>query len=200
MRANKKDFELHIAANDIPKDLGLGLSDISIFRQNIVLRFTASNDGGCPDPIISKFNIESLDDFRKELEKKLGYAKIEHTSAQKLVTFIIEKILDKMEQSKSDHSQTTEGLDYDDGSTKDKTEYVYKYSKLDNKRKKKVLHEAVILTSANKDDIDEQSTIRQPAFLYYDKQQDKIKTAPYIVKSNRILKPAEEDEYHMSII
>jgi hypothetical protein len=189
MRTNKKDFQLQITSGDIPKDIGRGLTSISIFRSNIVLRFPVSNDSGSPDTIISKFNIESLDDTRKELEKKLGYAKIEPKPAQKLVTFIIEKILDKMEQSKSHHSQTTEGLDYDDGSTKDKTEYVYEYSKLDNKRKKKVLHEAVILTSANKDDIDEQSTIRQPAFLYYDKQQDKIKTAPYIRHAKTLTKP-----------
>jgi hypothetical protein len=53
----------------------------------------------------------------------------------------------------------------------------------------------VILTSNNNDDVSEQSTITQPAFLYYDKQQDKIKTAPYIVRSNRIFKPVDEEEY-----
>jgi hypothetical protein len=189
MRANKKDFELQIASKDIPKDLGLGLTAISIFRQNIVLRFAASDDGGGRNPIISNFNIECLDDSRKDLEKKLSSANIEMKPAQKLVTFIVEKILDKMGQARS------EGLDYNDDTTKDRTEYIYKYSKLDNKKKKKILHEAAILTSDNNNDLDGQSTIRQPAFLYYDKEQDKIKAILVIIENNRILRPAEEDEY-----
>jgi hypothetical protein len=189
MRANKKDFELQIASRDIPKDLGLGPIGISIFKGNIVLRFAASEDGSGPDPIISKFNIESLDESRKELEKKLANANIETKFAQKLVAFIVEKILDKMGQA------IPEGLDYNDDTTKDKVEYIYKYSKLDNKKKKKTLHEAAILTSDNNNGLDGQPTIRQPAFIYYDKEQDKIKAIPVIIESNRILKPAEEDEY-----
>jgi hypothetical protein len=189
MRANKKDFELHIASNEVPKDLDIGLIAISIFKGNIVLRFAASEDGGDSNPIISNFNIECLDDSRKDLEKKLSSANIEMKPAQKLVTFIVEKILDKMGQARS------EGLDYNDDTTKDRTEYIYKYSKLDNKKKKKILHEAAILTSDNNNDLDGQSTIRQPAFLYYDKEQDKIKAIPAIIENNRILKPAEEDEY-----
>ena len=191
MRANKKDFELQIASKDIPKDLGLGLMGISIFKGNIVLRFAASDDGGDSNPIISNFNIECLDDSRKDLEKKLSSANIEMKRAQKLVTFIVEKILDKMGQA------IPEGLDYNDDTTKDKVEYIYKYSKLDNKKKKKILHEAAILTSDNNNnDLDGQLTImRQPAFLYYDKEQDKIKSIPVIIENNRILKPAEEDEY-----
>jgi hypothetical protein len=189
MRANKKDFELHIASNEVPKDLDIGLIAISIFKGNIVLRFAASDDGGGSNPIISNFNIECLDDSRKDLEKKLSSSNIEMKPAQKLVTFIVEKILDKMGQTRS------EGLDYNDDITKDKVEYIYKYSKLDNKKKKKILHEAAILTSNNNNDLDGQSTIRQPAFLYYDKEQDKIKAIPVIIENNRILKPAEEDEY-----
>jgi hypothetical protein len=190
MRANKKDFELQITSRDIPKDLGLDLKGISIFKENIALRFAVSDDGVGRDPIISKFNIESLDVSRKELEKKLANANLEVKPAQKLIAFIVEKILDKMEQA------TPEGLDYDNDSTKDKIEYIYKYSKSDNKKNKKILHEAAILTSNNNnDDVDEQSTITQPAFLYYDKQQDKIKTALYIVKSDHIFKPVDEDEY-----
>ena len=193
MRANKKDFELHIVSRDIPKDLGLDITGISIFTGNIVLRFAVANDSAGRDPIISKFDIASLDDSRKQLEKKLANANLDAKSAQKLVAFIVEKILDKIEQAKS--QATPEGLDYDDDSTKDKIEYIYKYSKPYDKKNKKILYEAVILTSNNNDDVDEQSTITQPAFLYYDKQQDKIKTAPYIVKSNRIFKPVDEDEY-----
>jgi hypothetical protein len=148
------------------------------------------------DPIISRFNIESLDESRKELEKKLSSANIEMKPTQKLVTFIVEKILDKMEQSKSVPSRAmSEALDYNDDTTKDKIEYIYKYSKLDNKKNKKILHEAAILTSNSGNDEGGQSTIRQPSFLYYDKEQDKIKAIPAIVESNRILKPAEEDEY-----
>jgi hypothetical protein len=193
MRANKKDFELHIVSRDIPKDLGLDITGISIFTGNIVLRFAVANDSAGRDPIISKFDIASLDDSRKQLEKKLANANLDAKSAQKLVAFIVEKILDKIEQAKS--QATPEGLDYDDDSTKDKIEYIYKYSKPYDKKNKKILYEAVILTSNNNDDVDEQSTIMQPAFLYHDKQQDKIKTAPYIVKSNRIFKPVDEDEY-----
>jgi hypothetical protein len=160
-----------------------------------VLRFAALDDGGgVRDPIISKFNIESLDDSRRELEKKLTNANLESKSAHKLVTFIVEKILDKMEHSKS--QAIPEGLDYsNDDTANDRIEYIYKYSKLDNKKKKKVLHEAVILTSTNNDYEDGQSLTRQPAFLYYDKEQDKIKAIPAIIENNRILKPAEEDEY-----
>jgi hypothetical protein len=193
MRANKKDFELQIASNDIPKDLELGLIGISIFKGNIVLRFAASDDGVSRNTIISKFNIESLDDSRKELEKKLTNANLEAKPAQKLVTFIVEKILDKLEQSKS--QAISEGLDYNDDTANDRIEYIYKYSKLDNKKKRKVLHEAAILTSTNNNYEDGRSLTRQPAFLYYDKEQDKIKAIPAIVESNRILKPAEEDEY-----
>jgi hypothetical protein len=195
MQANKKNFELQIMSRDIPKDLGLDLMGISIFKGNIVLRFAASDNGGLLDPIISKFDIESLDDSRKELEKKLTSANIESKPAQKLVTFIVEKILDKMDQAKPILSQVIPGgLDYNDDITKDRAEYVYKYSKVDNKGKKKVLHETAMLTSNNNDECG-QSTIRQSAFLYYDKEQDKIKAIPAIVENNRILKPAEEEEY-----
>jgi hypothetical protein len=195
MQANKKNFELQIASRDIPKDLGLGLISISIFKGNIVLRFAASDNGGLLDPIISKFDIESLDDSRKELEKKLTSANIESKPGQKIVTFIVEKILEKMEQAKSDHSQTSEALGYsDDNSTGNRTEYIYKYSKLNNKRNKKILHEAAILASNSNDHEDGQMT-RRSVFLYYDKKQDKIEVVPAIVQSKRILKPAEEEEY-----
>jgi hypothetical protein len=193
MRANKKDFELHIASNEVPKDLDIGLIGISIFKGNIVLRFAASDDGCGSNPIISKFNIECLDDSRKELEKKLSSANIEIKPAQKLVTFIVEKILDKMGQAVPSQ-EIPEGVDYNDDGTNDKVEYIYKYSKVDNKKKKKILHEAVILTSSNTDHEDGQMT-RRSVFLCYDKDQDKIKAVPTIVRSNRILKPADEDEY-----
>jgi hypothetical protein len=193
MRTNKEDFELQISSNEIPKDLRLGLASISIFKGNIALRFAPDN---CDqDPIISEFSIEALDQSRQALEQKLVHANFDIKSAKKLITLIIEKILDKKEKASSS-ATIFEGMEYNDNAGKDKTEYIYKYSNLDNKRKKKVLHEAAILTSTDKNDIDEQSTIRQqPALLYYDKEQDKIKTVSAIVQSNRILKPAEEDEY-----
>jgi hypothetical protein len=52
MRANKKDFELQISSREIPKDLGIGVTGISIFKGNIVLRFAASDKIGGPRPII----------------------------------------------------------------------------------------------------------------------------------------------------
>jgi hypothetical protein len=99
MRANKEDFNLHIRSNDIPKDLGFGLSRISIFKGNIVLRFAAPDDGD-RDPVISKFNIESIYDSKTTLEKKLIEANFETKSAQKLIKFIVDKVLDKVEQGK----------------------------------------------------------------------------------------------------
>jgi hypothetical protein len=123
-------------------------------------------------------------------------AGFEAKSTQKLIALIVGKVLDKRQQAKSTlHSSITifEGMDYNDNGEKDKTEYIYKYSKLDNKRKKKILHEAVILTSNNSNDTNDQSTITQPAFLYYDKEQDKIKSIACIAESNSILMPAEED-------
>jgi hypothetical protein len=123
MRTNKKDFELRIAANDIPKDLELGLIGISIFKGNIVLRFADSDDGGLRDPIISKFNIEWKQCTISE--KKLTNANLEAKPAQKLVTFIVEKILDKLEQSKSVPLQAIpEGLDYNDDTANDRIEYI----------------------------------------------------------------------------
>jgi hypothetical protein len=200
MRANKEDFEIQITSNDIPKDLEeFGLASISIFKGNIALRFADGAYGGY-NPIISKFSIESLADSSNILEKKLINAGFGVKSAQKLIALIVGKVLDKRQQAKStSYSSATifEGMEYNDNGEKDKTEYIYKYSKLDNKRNKKILHEAVILTSYsnNNDHEDGQPTVRRPAFLYYDKEQDKIKAVPLIAESNRILKPAEEDEY-----
>jgi hypothetical protein len=199
MRTIKNDFRLDITSNDIPENLRSGLTGISIFRRNIVIRFAAFDDDSGSDPVISKFDIESLDDSRKELEKKLSSANIESKLAQKLVTFIVGKVLDKVEQGKStsslDLSQPLfEGIENNEDDGKDKPEYIYKYSKLDNKQKKKVLHEAAIITS-NSNDHEEGQMTRRSVFLYYDKAQDKIKAVPAILQCNRILKPAEEDEY-----
>lgn len=118
MRSNKDDFELHITANDIPKDLELRLTGVAIFRGNIVLRFADGEYGG-HNPIISNFSIESLANSSNILEKKLINAGFEVKSAQKLITFIMEKILDKMEQGGSSSSsyacQTTfEGIEDND--------------------------------------------------------------------------------------
>jgi hypothetical protein len=186
---------------DIPKDLGLGLTSIPIFKGNIVLRFATTYDGNdsYTNPIISKFGIDLVDDSIKVLEKKLANAKFEVKSAQKLITFIVEKILDKIEQANSPspaNSQTMfEGIEDNDNAGKDRMEYIYKYSKLDYKKNKKILYEAAILTSNNNDEDGQSLVTRQPAFLYYDKEQDKIKAVPCIVESNRILKPFEEEEY-----
>jgi hypothetical protein len=153
MRANKKDFELKITSRDIPEDLGLGLTSISIFKGNIVLRFTTTTHDIYTNPIVSKFSIDLVDDSMKKLEKRLTDAKFEVKSAQKLIAFIVEKILEKIEQANSPlqaNLQTIfEGIEDSDDTGKDRTEYIYKYSKLDNKNKKKILHEAAILTSDN---------------------------------------------------
>jgi hypothetical protein len=198
MRANKEDFEIQITSNDVPKDLEeFGLASISIFKGNIALRFADGAYGG-HNPIISKFNIESLADSSNILEKKLINAGFEVKSAQKLIALIVGRVLDKRQQAKSSfYSSATifEGMEYNDNREKDKTEFIYRYSKLDNKRKKKILHEAVILTSNNSNDTNDQSTVTQPAFLYYDKEQDKIKPIACIAESNRILMPAEEEDY-----
>src|SRR5919198_3576180 len=114
MRANKEDFELQIKANEIPVDLGFGLASVSIFKGNLVVRFNANSPYGSNGAIIAEFNIESLDESRKKLEKKLTNANFEIKSAQKLIALIVEKILDKMEQAKSENSQTIfEGMDRD---------------------------------------------------------------------------------------
>jgi hypothetical protein len=163
MLANKKDFELHITSNDIPKNLELNLSSISIFKGNIVLRFAPDNSYGGHGPIFAKFNVESLDDSSKALEKKLTNANFNTKSTQKLTIFIVEKILDKIEQAKSGSSSGSFQAIFEEieSNANDRTEYIYKYSKLDGKAKKKILYEAAILTSSNNNDEDGQSLTRQ---------------------------------------
>jgi hypothetical protein len=135
--------------------------------------------------VVSPF-YKSLIKITKELERKLSNIGIDQKTAQLFITYFTSVYLKAKESEHLSSINQTQNID-----GKKKAEFIYKYSKLhakNDKRKKKILHESIMLTSN-----DGEST--QPSFLYYDKDQDKIKAVPYIEESNRILNPVEQDEY-----
>jgi hypothetical protein len=138
-------------------------------------------------PIVSPFYKGSLVKTTNALERKLMNVDVEQNAAQLFITYFTQVCIKTKE---SEHSSSMNENQNIDG--KKKNEYVYKYSKLldkNDKKKKKSLYESVMLTTSN----DGEST--QPVFLYYDKEQDKIKAVRYIEESNMILNPVEQDEY-----
>jgi hypothetical protein len=136
--------------------------------------------------VVSPF-YKSLVKITRELERKLSNIGVDQKATQLFITYFTNVLLDT---KKSEHLLSinqTQNID-----DKKKLEYVYKYSKIydkNDKRKKKVLHESVLLTTSNNGESTE------PVFLYYDKEQDKIQAVRYIEESNRILNPVEQDEY-----
>ncbi len=136
--------------------------------------------------VVSPF-YKSLVKITRELERKLSNIGVNQKAAQLFITYFTNVYLDTKKSENLSSINQNQNID-----GKKKLEYVYKYSKIhdkNDKRKKKILHESVLLTTSN----DGEST--EPVFLYYDKEQDKIQAVRYIEESNRILNPVEQDEY-----
>jgi hypothetical protein len=135
--------------------------------------------------VVSPF-YKSLVKITRELERKLSNIGVDQNTAQLFITYFTNVYLDTKKYENLSSTNQTQNID-----DKKKLEYLYKYSKIHDKNdkgKKRVLHESVMLISNGGE-----ST--QPSFLYYDKYQDKIKAVQYIEESNRTINPVEQDEY-----
>jgi hypothetical protein len=138
-------------------------------------------------PVVCSFHTE-LSKTAKALEKSLIYAGADQKASRLFITYFTQEYLkSKKAESEVTSASASTSLIIDPKSPKGKkVEYAHKYSRVLDKDRKKVLHEAAVFTDSD-----------EPVFIFYDREAKLVKAISYIEEKTRIIKPLVKEELYL---